>query len=65
MHILFYCSVASRIMQDSDILDILKVSRDKNLQRLITGIMVYRKKVEIFFQILEGEREKFSGYWKT
>ena len=65
MHILFYCSVASRIMQDSDILHILKVSRDKNLQRLITGIMVYRKKVEIFFQILEGEREKFSGYWKT
>ena len=50
MHTLFYCSVASRIMQDSDILDILKVPRDKNPQLLITGIMVYRKKVEIFFR---------------
>jgi hypothetical protein len=57
MHTLFYCSVASRMMQDSDILDILKVSRDKNPQHRITGILVYCKKSREFFQILEGEKE--------
>jgi hypothetical protein len=57
MHTLFYCNVASRITQDSDILDILKVSRDKNSQHLITGILVYRKKSREIFQILEGEKE--------
>ena len=45
MHTLFYCSVASRIMQDSDILDILKVSRDKNSQHLIK---------EAIFRLLEN-----------
>ncbi|MFT4579748.1 MAG: hypothetical protein ACI9UO_002595 [Nitrospinales bacterium] len=57
MHTLFYCSVASRIMQDSDILDILKVSRENNPYNLITGILVYSKKSREFFQILEGEKE--------
>ena len=60
MHTLFYCRVASRIMQDSDILDNLKVSRDKNSQHLITGILVYRKKSREVFQILEGEDEKIQ-----
>jgi hypothetical protein len=57
MHTLFYSSVASREMQDSDILDILKVSRDKNSHHLITGILVYKKRTREFFQILEGEKE--------
>jgi hypothetical protein len=57
MHTLFYSSVASREMLDSDILDILKVSRDKNSHHLITGILVYQKKSREFFQILEGEKE--------
>ncbi|MBC8282248.1 MAG: BLUF domain-containing protein [Nitrospinae bacterium] len=57
MHTLFYSSVASREMLDSDILDILKVSREKNSQHHITGILVYQKKSREFFQILEGEKE--------
>ena len=60
MHKLFYCSLASSIMQDSDIIDIFKVSRDKNSQHIITGILVYRKKSREFFQILEGEDEKIQ-----
>ena len=57
MHILFYSSVASREMLDSDILDILEVSRDRNSHHLVTGILVYQKKSREFFQILEGEKE--------
>ena len=60
MHKLFYCSLASRIMQDSDIIDILKISRDKNSQHLITGILVYRKKSRESFQILEGEDKEIQ-----
>jgi hypothetical protein len=57
MHTLFYSSVASRKMLDSDILDILEVSRDKNSHHLVTGILVYQKRSREFFQILEGEKE--------
>ena len=56
MHALSYCSVASRTMEDSDILDILKISRDKNSQNLITGILAYQKESREFFQILEGKK---------
>ncbi len=58
MHTLFYCSVATREMQDNDILDILKVSREKNALHQITGILVYRRLGWEFFQILEGEKEE-------
>jgi hypothetical protein len=57
MHILFYCSVASKEMSDDDILDILKVARENNSQKNITGILVFQKKTREFMQILEGEKE--------
>ncbi len=57
MHTLFYCSVATREMLDSDILDILKVSIKNNEQNNITGILAYQKETREFFQILEGEKE--------
>lgn len=57
MHSLFYCSVATREIFDQDILDILKVSRKNNMERDITGILVYQKKTREFLQILEGEEE--------
>ncbi len=65
MHTLFYSSVASRIMRDSDILDILKVSRDKNAHHFITGILVYQKKSREFFQVLEGEKEEIFRLLKN
>ena len=57
MHALLYCSVASRTMKNSDILDILKISRDKNSQNLIMEILDYQKESREFFQILDGEKE--------
>ena len=57
MHTLFYCSVATREMRDSDILDILKVSKEKKDQHQITGILAYKKQSHEFFQILEGRKK--------
>ena len=65
MHTLFYSSVASREMQDSDILDILKTSRKNNEENSITGILVYIKKSREFFQILEGEKEAIFKLLET
>jgi hypothetical protein len=56
MHTLFYCSVASRIMQDSDILDILKGSRDKNSPTSYNGHNGLSQKSRDFFQILEEKK---------
>ncbi|HIJ51435.1 MAG TPA: hypothetical protein HPP54_10380 [Nitrospinae bacterium] len=36
-------------MEDSDILHILKISRDKNSQNLIMGILAYQKESREFF----------------
>jgi hypothetical protein len=57
MHILFYCSVANQEMSDDAILDILKVAREHNSQKDITGILVFQKKTREFMQILEGKKE--------
>jgi hypothetical protein len=57
MHILFYSSVATREVSDAEIVNILNVSRKKNSQNNITGILVYQKKTREFMQILEGEKE--------
>ena len=57
MHELFYCSMATREMQDADILDILNVSREKNTRLEVTGLLVYQKRTKEFMQILEGEKQ--------
>ena len=44
-------------MSDDDILDILKISRENNSKKNITGILVFQKKTREFMQILEGEKD--------
>ena len=57
MHELFYCSMAVREMFDEDILDMLKVAREKNARLDVTGLLVYQKRIREFMQILEGEKQ--------
>jgi hypothetical protein len=57
VHELFYCSMATREMLDTDILDILRVSREKNARLKVTGLLVYQKRTKEFMQILEGEKQ--------
>lgn len=44
-------------MSDSDIMDILKVSREKNSAFGVTGILLFYNKTNQFMQILEGEKK--------
>jgi hypothetical protein len=57
VHELFYCSMATKEMQDADILDLLTVSREKNARLDVTGLLVYQKRTKEFMQILEGEKQ--------
>lgn len=50
---LVYVSVASRKITDSDLKQILQVSRSKNTDKLITGMLLYMN--PFFIQALEGE----------
>ncbi len=65
MHELFYCSMATREMKDADILDILKVAREKNARLEITGLLVYQKRTAEFMQILEGEKQVIFDLFET
>lgn len=50
---LVYVSLASRKMTDSDLKQILQVSRSKNSEKLITGMLLYMD--PYFIQAMEGE----------
>jgi hypothetical protein len=65
MHILFYSSVATKEVSDSEIVNILNTSRENNSQNNITGILVYQKKTREFMQILEGEKEAIFNLLDT
>ncbi len=65
MHELFYCSMATREMRDADILDILKVSREKNARLEVTGLLVYQKRTREFMQILEGGKQVIFDLLET
>ena len=65
MHELLYCSIATREMLEADILDLLKVARDKNARLDVTGLLVYQKRTNEFLQILEGEKEVIFGLLET
>jgi hypothetical protein len=65
MHELFYCSMATREMPDADILDILKVSREKNARLKVTGLLVYQKRTREFMQVLEGEKQVIFDLLET
>jgi hypothetical protein len=53
---LIYVSKATEKMSEDEILDILEVSRERNKEDEITGMLLYSK--EKFFQVLEGDEEK-------
>ncbi len=65
MHELFYCSMATREMLDADILDMLKVAREKNARLEVTGLLVYQKRTREFMQILEGEKQVIFDLLET
>jgi hypothetical protein len=65
VHELFYCSMATREMLDADILDMLKVAREKNARLEVTGLLVYQKRTKEFIQILEGEKQVIFDLLET
>jgi hypothetical protein len=65
MHELFYCSMAVREMLDADIVDMLKVAREKNARLGVTGLLVYQKRTREFMQILEGEKQVIFDLLET
>jgi hypothetical protein len=54
-----YVSSAVRIFFDEDLRDLLEVSRRKNLERNVTGLLLYIS--GNFIQLLEGRREDVLG----
>jgi hypothetical protein len=65
MHSLLYCSMATREMLEADILDLLKVARDKNARLEVSGLLVYQKRTNEFLQILEGEKNVIFDLLET
>ena len=57
MHQLIYCSMVTREMLEADILDLLKVARDKNACLEVNGLLVYQKWTNEFLRILEGQKK--------
>jgi hypothetical protein len=52
---LVYASAASRSLSKQELLDLLKLARDRNAAREITGMLLYADGT--FFQVLEGEED--------
>ena len=46
--------MATGEMLETDILDLLKLARDKNTRLEVTGLLVYQKRTNEFLRILEG-----------
>jgi len=55
MYYLIYVSSATELLEEAQLTEILKVSRKKNLEDGITGILIYMNGSII--QLLEGEEE--------
>lgn len=55
LHQLFYVSVETHPLNEQDVEELLKKSREKNAELGITGILIYYKRH--FLQILEGEKD--------
>ncbi|TWR31438.1 BLUF domain-containing protein [Mucilaginibacter pallidiroseus] len=53
MYYLVYISAASKLMDDFELSEILKTSRQNNKERDITGMLLYSEGT--FMQVLEGE----------
>lgn len=55
LHQLFYSSVATRSLDERDLVELLDQARDFNDRHRITGALLYFSESREFFQILEGE----------
>ncbi len=59
MHYLIYVSAATELMSDAELAQILEVSRRRNVEDGITGMLLYKD--GSFMQLLEGPRDKVTA----
>jgi len=59
---LIYVSTSVKLLSDEELLDILKVSRENNSGKDITGLLLY--KGGNFMQVLEGPDESVEALYK-
>lgn len=60
---LIYVSTSVKLLNDEELLDILKVSRENNSSREVTGLLLY--KGGNFMQVLEGPDEVVEAVFET
>jgi len=60
---LIYVSTARKLLNDQELLDILRASRENNEETDITGMLLY--KGGNFMQVLEGPEEKVMALYET
>jgi len=60
---LIYISQETAPLSDQDLLDLLRVSRQRNQQNNLTGMLVYRN--SIFLQVIEGEEDDLEPVWAS
>lgn len=60
---LIYVSTSVKLLNDEELLDILKVSRENNSSRDVTGLLLY--KGGNFMQVLEGPDEVVEALFET
>lgn len=63
LHELTYASLATRDMSQAELVDLLDASREANLRRGITGLLLYRQ--QEFMQLLEGDRSAIFQLYET
>lgn len=59
---LIYVSTSVKLLSDEELLDILKISRENNSGKDITGLLLY--KGGNFMQVLEGPEEAVEALYK-
>lgn len=63
MFYLIYVSSAIKLMDDQELLFLLKQSRDNNLRLGITGMLLYKE--GNFMQMIEGEKQTVLDLYET
>lgn len=63
MEYLIYISTAKKLLDDNELTDILKVSREKNDKNELTGLLLYSEGT--FIQFLEGAADKLNATYDT
>ena len=63
LHELTYASLATREMSQPDLVELLDASRETNLRRGVTGLLLYRH--QEFMQLLEGDRSEIFELYQT